>query len=367
MKLSKQPWGHLQATLAHFWFSNNVGLVSPSHSSQSSTDPNPSSGKSLFLVWLLIRGLIPKLPTVLQPDPQEAVLFHEGDTSVFQNLMSLRHYLGLIFDKPSSNIWVLVDSDVNLLQPAPVFNQGRTFFVVEAASRRHRFKWAKKVTAEYFCMKTWDIFEVLQVYVTPFSGVNKAHYFCSRLFLGLSHGGPHGESKLRYLYDDYRATTRTLAKHASKPMKFENLVVAQAEEMSPNALRAALQNPNSDESSHYITRIEPSPTERSLSKKTIASPGAFVLIWILHLKNQVYDVAYFYGIFQQGGSVMASAAGWIFEFQMHVLLTQGYPITLFPLHLKSNRGKRFDVYDDYTDSPASCAVKPMLLVLMPSA
>ena len=120
--------------------------------------------------------------------------------------------------------------------------------------------------------------------------------------------------------------------------------------MSPNALREALQNPNSDESSHYITRIEPSPTERSLSKKTIASPGAFVLIWNQHLKNQVYDAAYFYGIFQQGGSVTASAAGWIFEFRMHILLTQDYPITLFPLHLKSNRGKKFDVYDDYTDS-----------------
>ena len=177
-----------------------MGLVSPSHSSQSSADPNPSSGKSLFLVWLLIRGLTLKLPTVLQPDPQEAVLFHEGGTSVFQNLMSLRHYLGLSFDKPFSKIWVLVDSDVNLLQPAPVFNQGRPFFVVEAASRRHRFKWAKKVTAEYFCKKTWDFSEVLQVYVTPFSGVNKAHYFCSRPFLGLSHGGSHDESKVRYFY-----------------------------------------------------------------------------------------------------------------------------------------------------------------------
>src|ERR1700733_805237 len=46
------------------------------------------------------------------------------------------------------------------------------FFVVKAASRLQRLEWCKKVPSEYFCMKTWALSEVLQVYVTPLSGVH---------------------------------------------------------------------------------------------------------------------------------------------------------------------------------------------------
>jgi hypothetical protein len=86
-----------------------------------------------------------------------------------------------------------------------------------------------------------------------------------------------------------------------------------------------------------------------LAKKTIASQGAFKLLWNQHLKNRVTDTEYYYDIFQQGGSVSASAAGWNFEFRMHQLLTQGYPIHLFPLR-NPNRSTKFDVYSDYSDS-----------------
>jgi len=58
---------------------------------------------------------------------------------------------------------------------------------------------------------------------------------------------------------------------------------------------------------------------------------------------------YYYDIFQQGGPVTASAAGWIFEFRMHQLLAQGYLLNLFPLR-DPGRGKKFDVYSDYGDS-----------------
>jgi len=188
------------------------------------------------------------------------------------------------------------------------------------------------------------------MYVTPPSGVHNAQYFCSRPFLGLPYAGPHDKLKLQYLYDNYRATTRALANYSSNPEEFENHVITQVRQMNPGALRTVLQTPDSDELSHLVVRMEPSLTSRSLSQKTIASPGAFALIWNQHLKNQAYDAAYFYDIFQNGGSVTSSAAGWIFEFRMHHLLTQGYPITLFPLRRKKNKATKFDVYDNYTDS-----------------
>jgi len=300
------------------------------------------------LVWLLIRRLSLRLPTALQLFNGEAILFHEGGTSVFGDLEDPSHYVGLKFTNPSSRIWVLVDSNATLLNPAPVFTIGRPFFVVEAASNQYRFEWAKKVLATYFCMKTWAFSEVLQVYVTLLSGVYNAHYFCIRPFLGLSHGGPHDEFNLRYLYDNYRPTTRALARYSSNPEEFKNRVVEQVKQMTPDSLRAALRTPDSDET--LITRIEPSSTTRSLSKKTIASPGVFVLIWNQHLRNRVYDAAYFYDVFQQGGSVTSSAAGWIFEFRMHHLLTQGHSMAVFPLRCNANRDRKFDVYDNYTDS-----------------
>jgi hypothetical protein len=138
--------------------------------------------------------------------------------------------------------------------------------------------------------------------------------------------------------------------HAPNPEGLKALVIGQVQMMTPDTLRYTLQSPDSDESFHLITRIEPSPTSCSLSEKTIASPGAFKLLWERHLKHRVSDTAYQYNIFRGGGSVTASAAGWIFEFRMHHLLMQRYPITLLPLCLKTNRGRKFDVYDDYTDS-----------------
>jgi hypothetical protein len=303
------------------------------------------------LVWLLIRRLALRLPTALQIDDSEVFLFHEGGTSLFQGLKSVSAYLGLNFSTPSSKIWVLIDSSAMLLEPAPVFRKRRPFFVVEAASRLSRFEWGKKVFAKYFCMKTWSFSEVLQMYVTPPSGVHNAHCFCSRPYLGLSSGGPHDESRLRYLYDNYRASPRELGAYAPVPEEFEGLVLAQVQQMLPDTLRRALQAPDSDESSHLITRAEPSSTARFLTKKTIASPGAFKLLWNEHLKHQVSDTAYFYNIFQSGGSITASAAGWIFEFRMHELLTQGYLINLFPLRLRStNERRKFDVYDKSADS-----------------
>jgi hypothetical protein len=104
-------------------------------------------------------------------------------------------------------------------------------------------------------LKTWSFSEALQMYVTPPSGVHNAHCFCSRPYLGLSSGGPHEAFRLRYLYDNYRASPRELGAHAPVPKEFEGLVLAQVQQMLPDTLRRALQAPDSDESSHLITRV----------------------------------------------------------------------------------------------------------------
>ena len=141
-----------------------------------------------------------------------------------------------------------------------------------------------------------------------------------------------------------------MAKYASEPEELKNLIITQVKQIGPDNLRYALQSPESDNSYHLIVRMEPS-TSRSLPTKTIASPGAFKLLWNQHLKNRVTDTEYYYDIFQQGGSVTASAAGWIFEFRMHQLLTQGYHINLFPLRNPNNGTKNY-IYSDYGDSHA---------------
>ena len=146
-KLSKQLCWQMQTMLMRFWSSDNLGLVHPSHLF-SSINPTPHSGKSLFLVWLLIRRLALRLPTALQIRSDEALLFHEGGVSLFRNLLNNGAYLGLGFNNPSSKIWVLVDSSPNLPEPAPVFRAGEAFFVVEAASREHRLEWCKKIRSQ---------------------------------------------------------------------------------------------------------------------------------------------------------------------------------------------------------------------------
>jgi hypothetical protein len=149
-KLSKRLWWQMQTMLMRFWSSDNLGLVRPPHLSPSA-DPNPESGKSLFLVWLLIRRLALRLPTAVQIRSDEALLFHEGGVSLFQNLINNGAYLGLGFSNPSSKIWVLVDSNFALPEPTPVFCMGYPFLsskqhLVSAASSGAR-KFAPNTSA----------------------------------------------------------------------------------------------------------------------------------------------------------------------------------------------------------------------------
>ena len=152
-----------------FIVSGNPGIGSPRHPSSSAAEPNFEAGKTIFLVWILMRRLVLGLPTAIQTYPHFAILFHEGGTSQFSDLESPDVYQGLRFGRSShKRIWVLVDSNQYLLQPAPIFRSRRPFFVIEALSpREKRCEWTKKVARVYFYMKTWTLREVLDASVTP--------------------------------------------------------------------------------------------------------------------------------------------------------------------------------------------------------
>ncbi len=167
--------------------------------------------------------------------------------------------------------------------------------------------------------------------------------------MGLSSAGPHAESAVRLLYDTYRAPPRELALYGNKPETFRMLVEEQVENMDFNAMRNALWSTAFCQSSHLIMCIEPSDS-RFKPSKTIASPFAFKLLWDRHLRAQVSETAHFYDLVSEGGPGTASCAGWIFEFQMHQLLRQGYLMSLFPISRTRSTSTKFDVYNDYTNS-----------------
>jgi hypothetical protein len=142
--------------------------IGPPPLTSSSAEPNVQSGKSVFLMWLLMRRLALRLPTALQVMENYAIFFHEGGTSQFSSLDSPIIYGGLRSpNNGPERIWALVDSNQSLLQPAPTFRGNGPFFVVEAVSpREEHFEWAKKVYSRHFYMKPWTSLEVLQASVT---------------------------------------------------------------------------------------------------------------------------------------------------------------------------------------------------------
>ena len=323
------------------------GLVRPSHPSSSSAEPDPQSGKTFFLIWLLMQRLALKLPTALQLRDSYAIFFHAGGTFRFLDVANTEAYMDLQSSNYSDRIWALVDSSQVLFEPAPIFRTGNPFFVIEAASRESRFEWASRVHRQYFYMGTWAFSEVLQAYVTPPLEVHNTHGSCSRPFMGLSYGGPHEESQLRHLYDVYRAPPRALARYARIPDEYGDLVAQKVQQITPGDLRSVFHNPDPDDSSHLIVRIEPSPTKRTRFEKTFASRRVFELLCDRHLRDSVADMKHFYYV-SQDSSVTAPAAGWIFELRMHQLFRQGYLLKILPLGRGEAKNKEFDdVYDNY--------------------
>jgi hypothetical protein len=124
-------------------------------------------GKSVFLLWLLVRRLAHRLPTVLQVTESFALLFHKTGISELTGLKGDPGYAAFKFSPDyRSRIWVLADSNESLLKPAIIFRHDSPFFMVNAVSpRSEHLDWLKKVNYEDFYMKTWSLSEIIQAHV----------------------------------------------------------------------------------------------------------------------------------------------------------------------------------------------------------
>jgi len=117
-----------------------------------------------------MRRLAFKLPTAFQFNASYAVLFHEGGVTQITNLDNPGKYLPIHFpaNQVSHRIWVLIDINPNLPQPAPIFRYGSSFFAVCTISPSPLSKsdgWINKIGRRRFYMNPWSILEVVQVYV----------------------------------------------------------------------------------------------------------------------------------------------------------------------------------------------------------
>lgn len=132
--------------------------------------PDLHLGKSVFLLWLLMRRLALGLPTVFQYRANHAILFHQGGTRSFRHLDDLSPYRGLkVPPLNHGRVWALIDSCWLDPAPAPVFQNSVPFFTVEAASPHKRYlEWTEDVAYRLFYMKTWDFSEVVQASVIQF-------------------------------------------------------------------------------------------------------------------------------------------------------------------------------------------------------
>lgn len=126
------------------------------------------SGKSVFVLYLLICRLVLELPTILQVTPFFVVLFHEGGVTQLTDLDNVDQYSAIRFPKDQRflRIWVLIDLNPSNLEPAPIFRYGSPFFLVCTTSPHSRnTDWLDKLVVERFYMKPWSILEVIQAYV----------------------------------------------------------------------------------------------------------------------------------------------------------------------------------------------------------
>lgn len=139
-----------------------------------------------------------ELPTALQVDSSYAILFHKGGVSEFTQLGDHLSYSALYPPRGSgsrsSRIWVLVDSDPALFEPAIIFRDHSPFFIVDAMSPHPDYlKWPKPLNKHNFYMKPWSISEVLQAYVDLASGGSQRSHF---LQSPIPRGKPHRTSTL---------------------------------------------------------------------------------------------------------------------------------------------------------------------------
>jgi len=154
-----------------FMIAGHPGIGSSPTLTLTPTESNALLGKSVFLLWLLVRRLALGLPTVLQTHKDRAILFNQGKVFQLDDLNDPEAYTSLEFPHTCHHkrIWVIVDTKLSLPEPAGIFRFPGTFFVVNATFRSHFCEWSDEVDTRWFYMKPWSFSEIIQAYVDPAS------------------------------------------------------------------------------------------------------------------------------------------------------------------------------------------------------
>ena len=178
------------------------------------------------------------------------------------------------------------------------------------------------------------------------------------MFLVLDDGkGPLEDDEVTGLYEIYHASPRDLVNSGHDPDTLHDLIDLQVQQMDLAAIKIALASPDIDNSSDYVTRIEPSYRTRAVPRKTISCRFAFQLLWDRYIKDQTSEREFFYQLFSNN-PIAGSAAGWVLEFRMHQLLREGRTINLFPIGGHPTINTIYDHYPPSYDVGAKALVLP---------
>ena len=122
-----------------------------------------SSGKSVFLLLLLLQRLALKLPTILQTGTEDPILFYKNGVKQLGQPNSGAAYAAFLsWDHPFRRIWALVNADEDLFEPSRALRTGPFFIVDSTPPHRPYFNWIINLRSKTFYMKPWSFSEVLQ-------------------------------------------------------------------------------------------------------------------------------------------------------------------------------------------------------------
>ncbi|KAF9645194.1 hypothetical protein BDM02DRAFT_681763 [Thelephora ganbajun] len=213
----------------------------------------PGIGKSVFPLRILLHRLALKLPTALQIEPNCAQLFYQGGVKEFTHLEDGPRYTPLESKCGlPGRIWALVDSNRQLVEPAPVFQQGPSFVVKASSPRPVRHEWTRDIRSISFYMKSWSFTEVLQV----------------RSLIELV----ASEKKLLDFHRTYGASLESLFRFFEDPACYGELVTREAKKLSSSDSYKVFQYAaDTPDISDYLISTGPLPDDRTRPERKIAS------------------------------------------------------------------------------------------------
>ena len=308
---------------------------------------NISSGKSAFLLWLLVRRLERQLPTVLQVCGPDLILFCESGVYDLMQPGCLQHYVALAFpEDPTQKIWALFDSSWAVPRPANLLMRPTSpFFIVQTSSLHSQYHdWHINFRSCSFYTTPWSLSELIRRYVKWHIGVHKTYTLYSRQYIVPS----LTKDQLQYFYNRFGASPRDLAGLIKDPEAYEARLLEEIDEIAPKDIRHIFNDPGSCSAFHLLATLHPSPGNHSTF--IIAPASLYVLDLLLkkHLRFRIGDVEYLYDLLR-GSTTGAAAAQLIFEHRMHVVLSEKQSLFLHPIRCTDSTTVKetliYNIYD----------------------